>query len=108
MPNSGEVLVNFQSVSSYLCDWARRDAVLKKLVMLTETELNDSHLEVRRAASSASGAHVISLSPFYASTFGVDPGLIRRVAQRYALDHEKKVAYVLPHLTRCLLGYVVS
>eukprot|EP00802_Teleaulax_amphioxeia_P005536 Tamp_05540.p1 GENE.Tamp_05540~~Tamp_05540.p1 ORF type:complete len:766 (+),score=153.71 Tamp_05540:289-2298(+) len=82
MRGSGEVLVNLASVRGYLCEWRGRDKLLQQIVALSEQQLQQ-------------GAKV-SLSPFYANTFGCTPDVLLALARYQARSTAAAVSYLLP------------
>lgn len=82
MRGSGEVLVNLASVRGYLCEWRGRDELLQQIVALSEQQLQQGMK--------------VSLSPFYANTFGCTPDLLLALARNQARSTAAAVSYLLP------------
>jgi len=70
MHGSGEVLVNLASVRGYLCEWRGREELLQQIVNL-------SHQQLQQGTK-------VSLSPFYANTFGCTPDVLLELARYQA------------------------
>jgi len=82
MHGSGEVLVNLASVRGYLCEWRGREELLQQIVTLSEQQLRQ---RVK-----------VSLSPFYANTFGCTPDLLLALARYQAQSAVAGITYLLP------------
>ena len=82
MRGSGEVLVNLASVRGYLCEWRGRDELLDNIVKL-------SHQQLHQGSK-------VSLSPFYANTFGCTPDVLLSLARYQARSTSASVSYLLP------------
>lgn len=70
MQGSGEVLVNLASVRGYLCDWRGRKELLQQVLTLSRQQLQQGTK--------------VSLSPFYANTFGCTPDILLELARYQA------------------------
>jgi len=115
-------LVNLASVNAYLCEWRGRAAAIKQLVSRTKASRSPapaaplSHRRSRlpraggrsraharvgacvwgQAELKSGGEGVASLSPFYANALGVEPGLLRQVAEATAALSARRMAVFAP------------
>jgi tetratricopeptide (TPR) repeat protein len=70
MQGSGDVLVNLASVRGYMCEWRGRQELLQTILTLTHQQLKEGSK--------------LSLSPFYANTFGYTPSILLALARYQA------------------------
>ena len=82
LQGNGEVLVNLASVRGYLCEWRGRDQLLHQILTMT-------HQQLKQGSK-------VSLSPFYANTFGVTPDVLLALARYQARMTRGAISYLLP------------